>query len=308
VVTARLAAQHLDRRLPASARGRAARYGLQDGSPRSAVLSLYARAAGTTADAWEDPAFVQVWGPRAAVWVVPAADVAVFTLGLLPRDEALREAAEQDADLLAAALGADRVRKRAALDAVGGRVDRLLRAAPTGRVRIRWDGRDTLVWTVPPPPVDPDAARAELLRRFLAALGPATATGFATWAGLTPADARATWEVVADEPARNPAPHDAPARGVRLLPPGDLFLQAPDRDLLVPDAARRAAVWPRGTPQPGALLVDGELAGTWRRRGHRLEVAAFDHPSEETRRAAEEEAAGFPLDLARPVEVRWTGP
>ena len=164
------------------------------------------------------------------------------------------------------------------------------------------------MWTVPPPSVDPDAARAELLRRFLAALGPATATGFATWAGLTPADARATWEVVAEPPARNPAPHDAPVLGVRLLPPGDLFLQAPDRDLLVPDAARRAAVWPWGTPQPGALLVDGELAGTWRRRGHRLEVAAFDHPSEETRRAAEEEAAGFPLGLARPIEVRWTRP
>ena len=217
MVSARLAAQHLDRRLPATARGRAARCGLQDGAPRSAVLSLYARVAGTTADAWEDPAFVQVWGPRGAVWVVPAADVAVFTLGLLPRDEALREAAEQDADVLAAALGADRVRKREALDAVGGRVDRLLRAAPTGRVRIRWDGRDTLVWTVPPPSVDPDAARAELLRRFLAALGPATATGFATWAGLTPADARATWEVVADaagpEPraARRPGPRRAPA-------------------------------------------------------------------------------------------------
>ena len=272
------------------------------------MLSLYARVAGTTADAWEDPAFVQVWGPRGAVWVVPAADVAVFTLGLLPRDEALREAAEQDADLLAAALGADRVRKREALDVVGGRLDRLLRAAPTGRVRIRWDGRDTLVWTVPPPSVDPDAARAELLRRFLAALGPATATGFATWAGLAPADARLTWDRVAAQPARTPAPHDAPALGVRLLPPGDLFLQAPDRDLLVPDAARRAAVWPLGSPQPGALLVDGELVGTWRRRGHRVEVAAFDHPTEETRRATEEEAAGFPLDLARPVEVRWTRP
>jgi hypothetical protein len=308
VVAARLAAQHLDRRLPESGRVRAARCGLQDGAPRSAVLALYARAGGTTAEAWEDPAFVQVWGPRGAVWVVPAADVAVFTLGLLPRDESLREAAEQDADVLAAALGGDRVRKREALDAVGGRVDRLLRAAPTGRVRLRWDGRDTWVWTVPPPSVDPDAARAELLRRFLTALGPATAAGFATWAGLTPADARATWEVVAEEPSPNRTPHHPPALGVRLLPPGDLFLQAPDRDLLVPDAARRAAVWPLGTPQPGALLVDGELTGTWRRRGHRIEIAAFDEPAEETRRAAEEEAAGFPLDLARPVEVRWARP
>ena len=308
MVTARLAAQHLDRRLPASARGRAARYGLQDGSPRSAVLSLYARAAGTTADAWEDPAFVQVWGPRGAVWVVPAADVAVFTLGLLPRDEALREAAEQDADLLAAALGADRVRKRAALDAVGGRVDRLLRAAPTGRLRIRWDGRDTLVWAVSAAVRRPRRGA----RRAAASLpGRARARDRHRLRDLGGPDAGRRAGDLGGGGRRagpDPAPHDAPARGVRLLPPGDLFLQAPDRDLLVPDAARRAAVWPRGTPQPGALLVDGELAGTWRRRGDRLEVAAFDHPSEETRRAAEEEAAGFPLDLARPVEVRWTGP
>lgn len=303
VLAHRLAAQHLDRRLPASARADAAVCGLQDGAPRSAVLSLHARVEGVAADAWEDPAFVQVWGPRGAVWVVPAADVAVFTRGLLPRDERRRAAAEEDADVLAAALGADRVRKRDALAAVGGEVDRLLRASTTGRVRLRWDGRDTLVRVVDAPAVDHEEARAELLRRFLAAFGTATTDGFATWAGVHPADARAAWSALPD-PRPGIRESGPPVPGVRLLPPGDLFLQAPDRELLVPDDARRAAVWPRGTPPPGAVLVDGEIAGTWRRRGHRVEVTAFDVLAPGTRRAAEEGAAGFPIDLDRAVEVR----
>ncbi|GAA4903254.1 winged helix DNA-binding protein [Actinomycetospora succinea] len=304
VIAHRLAAQHLDRRLPAAAWRAAVSSGLQDGAPRSAVLSLYARVAGVRPDAWEDPALAQVWGPRGAVWVVPAADADVFTLGLMPHDERLREAAERDADALAVALGAARVRKRDALAAVGGRVDGLLRAATTGRVRIRWDGRDTLVWVVPAPSTTVDAARAELLRRFLAVLGPSDAPGFARWAGLSPADAQATWEAVPVE-ATVPAGR-APVSGVRLLPPGDLFLQAPDRALLVPDAAHRRAVWPLGVAQPGALLADGEIAGTWRRRGHRVEVSPFGDLAEGTRRAAEEEAAGFPLAPGREVELRWS--
>lgn len=42
------------------------------------------------------------------------------------------------------------------------------------------------------------------------------------------------------------------------------LLLGDDRELLVPDADRRRALW---TPRvwPGGLLVEGELAGTWRR-------------------------------------------
>ncbi len=58
---------------------------------------------------------------------------------------------------------------------------------------------------------------------------------------------------------------------VRLLGPFDLFLQARDRDLLVPDTAHRAALWPT-LGRPGAVLRDGEVVGTWRprTRGRRL--------------------------------------
>ena len=59
-----------------------------------------------------------------------------------------------------------------------------------------------------------------------------------------------------------------PTAAARLLRSGDAFflLQGADRDLLVPDVDRQRELW---TPRvwPGALLVDGEIAGTWRRAG-----------------------------------------
>jgi len=54
-------------------------------------------------------------------------------------------------------------------------------------------------------------------------------------------------------------------RAVRLLAPYDLFLQARDRELLVPDAARRKQLWVV-LGRPGAVLVGAEIAGSWRPR------------------------------------------
>src|SRR5690606_16475004 len=79
----------LDVRVPFS-RGsleRAAYVGLQDSMPRAAVLQVHARVEGTGPMVWEDPAFVQVWGPRYSTYVVAERDVALFTLSRLPEDE-----------------------------------------------------------------------------------------------------------------------------------------------------------------------------------------------------------------------------
>ena len=66
---------------------------------------------------------------------------------------------------------------------------------------------------------------------------------------------------------------------VRLLGPFDPFLQARDRELLVPDEARRKELW-RTPTRPGAVLVGHEVRGTWRPRGSgsklRLLAAAWD--------------------------------
>ena len=84
-------ATHLDKRLPLERLTEAAFAGLQDSSPRSAVLALHARVENVLSSAWKDPWFVQVWGSRGAVYVVPKDEVAIFTIGFLPRDPALGE-------------------------------------------------------------------------------------------------------------------------------------------------------------------------------------------------------------------------
>ncbi|MEV7228905.1 crosslink repair DNA glycosylase YcaQ family protein [Polymorphospora sp. NPDC051019] len=70
--------------------------------------------------------------------------------------------------------------------------------------------------------------------------------------------------------------------------------QARDRELLLPDRQRQRQVR-RAVAAPGALLVDGEIAGTWRARlanRKRLDVTVppFEPLSAKVRRKAEVEA------------------
>ena len=103
--------QALDERLkPGSASlRRAAWAGLQDSVPRSALLSLHARVEGIRPTSWEDPALVQLWGPRFTAYVVPARDLAPFSLGRLPDDVRGRRRAEDLAARLHAVLRGRRV-------------------------------------------------------------------------------------------------------------------------------------------------------------------------------------------------------
>uniref|UniRef100_UPI0031581963 DNA glycosylase AlkZ-like family protein n=1 Tax=Ornithinimicrobium sp. CNJ-824 TaxID=1904966 RepID=UPI0031581963 len=97
------------------------------------------------------------------------------------------------------------------------------------------------------------------------------------------------------------------ASSVRLLPSGDayLLLWGVDRELLVPDPERRAALW-TSRVWPGAVLVDGEVVGTWRRSAHRVAVTSWTRLPAGDRRAVEAEAAALPLpDLDREITVTW---
>jgi len=316
----------LDRRLPPGPDSlrQAAWAGLQDSMPRAALLSIHARVEGTGPSTWEDPSLVQLWGPRHHVYAVAARDLALFSIAIHPDDEKGRLRAEERAARVMAVIGEARMGLNEVGEALGVHPNSLLYAATTGTVLIRWDGaRRPTIWAVPPPSDDPREARLELVRRYLHVSGPATAATFGWWSGLGPraaADAFSAlagaltpvrtpvgeaWILAADEPAFGAEPE--PAAPARLLPSGDVFLlfQGPDRELLVPDAARRRALW---TPRvwPGGVLVDGEVVGTWRRAGAAMAVQPWVRLSPAAREAVEREAAGLPLPgVEGPVRVRW---
>src|SRR5262245_26493413 len=292
--------------------------------PRAALLSIHARVDGTHPAILDDPSIVQLWGPRFSTYVVPARDRAVFTVGRLGDDVRGRQRAEEIAADLHAFLDGRRLTDTEAGRALGVHPNRFRYAAPTGRVLIRWEGaRAPTVWMVPPPEIDPLDARDELTRRYLHVFGPTTSAAFATWAGIRPAQADSAFDALArsltavqtpigeawilsrDEPAfRTPA---TPAGAARLLPSGDAYylLQGADRELLVPEAERRAALW-TSRVWPGAVLVAGEIVGTWRRSQAKLTIQPWQRLSPGQREAVEAEAARLPLPGAEGrIVVRW---
>jgi len=327
ILTYRQAVGALDERLPSGPTSlrHAAWAGLQDSMPRAAVLSIHARVHGTGPDTWEDPSLVQLWGPRFNAYVVAAPDLAVFSLGRLPDDDKGRRRAEDLRRRLHAFLDGGRMTYAEAGHGLGVHPNSLRYAAPTGTVLIRWDGaRQPAVWTVPPPDVDPRHARLELARRYLHVFGPATPAAFAQWAGIRPpAAGRAAFDALAGSltSVRTPvgdawilsrgeptfrAPN-GPAASARLLPSGDayLLLQGADRELLVPDANHRRELW---TPRvwAGAVLVDGEIVGTWRRAQADVTIGSWRRLSSAEREAVEAEAASMPLPAVRHgVQVHW---
>jgi hypothetical protein len=132
----------------------------------------------------------------------------------------------------------------------------------------------------------------EPARRFLRFYGPATAKEFGAWSGVARAharrlwdeidgelaevrlDGRRTWLLRADESELGSPPQ---ARGVRLLPPRDPYLQQPDRATLAPDPELRKRIF-RPVANPGVVLQDGRLAGLWRvrARGKRSELEVVE--------------------------------
>ena len=153
--------------------------------------------------------------------------------------------------------------------------------------------------------------------------GPATPEAFARWAGIALSAGIAVFERLGksltlvrtpigegrilsrDEPLFRSAPGQAaPAR---LLPSGDTWflLQSADRELLVPDERQRRELW-TSRVWPGALLVEGETVGTWRRAEHVLTIQPWRRLSRAQRNAVEAEAGSLPLPgIDRPMEVRW---
>ena len=109
-----------------------------------------------------------------------------------------------------------------------------------------------------------------------------------------------------DEPTIRERP--ARAAAARLLPSGDAYtlgVTNDDRALLLPDARQRRELW---TPRvwPGALLVAGNVVGTWRRSGRTLTIRAWQRLSRTAREAVLAEAESLPLPgAAGQIVVHW---
>ena len=299
--------------------------GLQDSMPRAALLSIHARVEGAVPSSWEDSSLVQLWGPRFQVYVIAARDLAVFSLGRFPDDLKARRRAEDLAARLHALLDGATMPYGAAGDALGLHDANSLRyAATTGTVLIRWAGaRQPTVWTVPSTGDDPFKARLELARRHLHVFGPSTPEAFARWAGISAREGLTAfdslrrsltavrtpigdaWILARDEPNLPRRPR-ARGTGTAAAERRCLLPAAGGRPrLLVPDADHRSALW-TSRVWPGAVLLDGEISGTWRRANETVTIQTWRRPSRAARQAVEAEAAALPLPgLQREIVVRW---
>lgn len=129
----------------------------------------------------------------------------------------------------------------------------------------------------------PAATASDAVHRFLRFYGPATPADFAEWAGVGKPHAKRLWEeagtdltevevekqaawIASDDAATLASPPQA--EGIRLVPPGDPYLQKVNRPLLAPDAELRKRLF-RPVASPGAVLRDGRLVGLWRVKANR---------------------------------------
>jgi hypothetical protein len=308
VIAHRMRTHHLTSRLPSGSYAVAARFALQDSAPRSALLSLHARVDGCAPSAWADPRLIQTYSPRAAVHVLPRADLGVFTLGRLPRDSDARAAIEDMAERICRALDGRELRIGRLPQDMQGTVRP---AAASGRLAVCWTTSSLSVREVPLPTVDLYEARLELCRRHLHAYGPSTPVAFAWWAGMSTHDARQTWLrlepellsveidghpaaiLAADEPALLDAPE---VHGVRLLPAEERRLFGSDRTGLFVAPEWRGSVRPYSDWfHPHVVVVDGKVVGAWGRRKGRVMIRVGEGLSPRVRTALEAEALAFPI-------------
>jgi hypothetical protein len=308
---------------------------------------------------WEERRLVKVHGIRGTLHLFPAAELPLWMaaararrvpgeerwlaeMGLTPAQvEAIVEAvgaALEGRRLTQKELGLEVVARagewagEATAPAWGGRWPRwrvcLGYAAAAGHLCFGPDeGRQVTYvrpadWLGPAAALEPEAALAEVLRRYLRAYGPALPREFAQWYNLDAADARAVAAALGEElvevevegqrrlwtAAALAAPAPEPGDSIRLLPHFDAYLRGcHPRSLL-------AAGWPGrtggGTGQIPVLLAGGVVGGIWdhRARGGRVLVFAdpFVELSPDQRAQLDAEAARVGEVLELPSELSLT--
>jgi hypothetical protein len=156
----------------------------------------------------------------------------------------------------------------------------------------------------------PVEARAELIRRYLAAFGPSSLRDIGQWSMMHVPELKASLELLElrrfrDEQGRElvdvpraPLPSaDTPAP-VRFLPKWDNVLLAwADRTRVLPEPYRKKVIRMNGDVAQ-TFLVGGFVAGTWRAEAGRVVVEPFDRLSRSAQREVREEAERLEAFLA----------
>jgi hypothetical protein len=158
---------------------------------------------------------------------------------------------------------------------------------------------------------DPTEARADLLRRYLAAFGPSSRRDVIAWAMMHVAEAQRGLDLLEplrrfrdehgrellDAP-RGPLPDPDTPAPVRFLPKWDNVLLAhADRTRVLPEEHRRTVIKQNGDVAQ-TFLVDGFVAGIWRVEQGRVVVEPFGRLTREARAEVEGEAARLEAFLA----------
>jgi hypothetical protein len=157
----------------------------------------------------------------------------------------------------------------------------------------------------------PVEARAEVLRRYLAAFGPASRRDIVAWSMMhVPEIAHALERLepllrFRDERGRElldvpraPMPDAATPAPVRFLPKWDNVLLAyADRTRVLPEQYRRTVISMNGDVAQ-TFLVDGFVAGMWRVENGRVVLEPFSALRRSVRRVLEDEAGRLEAFLA----------
>ena len=273
--------------------------GVQAQDAAAARLAIRARTSGLVAgDVDAEPGVVRTWGWRGTLHLLAREDVPWVHSLVAEREnravasrwrtlelddavyaQARAAIAERLADGPATRAQLREALAAAGVDASGQRLPHLVRrAAFEGLLHHPLDGTFAALEPAGDPPPR-ESALAELARRHAEGYGPAAPADLAAFAGVPKADARADRKP-AGPPARTtagpPAGHAGSSAWVRLLGAFDPFLLGyRGYSHVVPEAHLRK-VWPGGGWIRPVVLVGGVAAGTWRTKGDRVVVEAFD--------------------------------
>ena len=357
----RVARHRLDARAPAGSgiEIAAALVGVHAQLASSAELALWARVEELGRDEVretleERKSLVKTWAMRGTLHLLPTADLPVVTAVLGPRwdspggawlrghgvteehYEAIMEAVpaalegraltrDELADEVARRAGNEELRK-VLLSGWGAQLKPLAHRGQLCFGPMR--GRNvTFVrpedWLGRLPAVSEEEGGRELVRRYLAAYGPASHDDIARWLGTRAAHGKRLLAALGDESADvelagarvrslaadvDALASAAPARSVRLLPAFDPYVIGfRPREHLVAQSHEARIFRPQGWISP-VLLVDGAAAGVWKHERRRSAVEVRVEPFAKlaaVRRALEDEGDRLGAFLGAPVRLSF---